>query len=113
ADKTSELLAILTDTLTDARLDIRDRVRPLVAQNKAHMEAALVPSGHQMVFSRLRASLHEADWANEQCSGISQLFFLRELSKRIEDDWASVEADLVAIRKHLVNAGAAIFNVTT
>jgi presequence protease len=113
ADKTGELLAILTDTLTDARLDNRDRFRQMVAQNKAHLEAGLVPSGHQIVFSRLRAALHEADWANEQCTGISQLFFLRELAKRIEDDWASVEADLFAMRDHLVNAGAAIFNVTT
>ncbi len=113
ADRAPELLAILTDTLTDARLDNRDRIRQMVAQNKAHMEAGLVPSGHQIVFSRLRAALHEADWANEQCSGVSQLFFLRELAQRIENDWASVEADLVAIRDHLVNAGAAVFNVTT
>lgn len=113
ADKTQELLAILTDTLTDARLDNRERIRQMVAQNKAHLEAGLVPAGHQMVFARLRSSLHEADWAQEQCAGISQLFFLRELAKRVEDDWASVEADLVAIREHLINAGAAVFNVTT
>lgn len=113
ADRTGEMLAILTDTLTDARLDNRERVRQMVAQNKAHLEAGLVPSGHQKVFSRLRASLHEADWANEQCTGVSQLFFLRELARRIDEDWGSVEADLVAIRERLVNAGAAVFNVTT
>lgn len=112
-DKSGELLAITRDILIDARLDNRDRIRQLVAQDKARLEAGLVPSGHMMAFSRLRATFTEADWLSEQCGGVSQLFFLRTLAQKIEDDWESVEKALTAIRDHLVNATTAIANVTT
>ncbi|SDG37556.1 insulinase family protein [Pelagibacterium luteolum] len=113
ADKTGEMLDIVHDILTDARLDNRDRIRQLVAEDKARAEASLVPSGHQYAFSRLRASLHEADWVQEETGGITQLFFLRDLAQKIETDWPSVQKALEDIRKHLINANAAIVNVTT
>ncbi|HWJ87638.1 MAG TPA: insulinase family protein [Pelagibacterium sp.] len=113
ADKAPEMLDIIHDILTDARLDNRDRIRQIVAEDKARAEASLVPSGHQYVFSRLRSSLHEADWLAEQLGGVSQIFFLRDLAGKIEDDWPAVEAALNAIRDHLINAQAAIVNVTT
>ena len=112
-DKTGEMLAIVNDILLDARLDNRDRIRQLVAEDKARAEASLVPAGHQYAFTRLRSALHEADWVSEQTGGITQLQFLRELSARIESDWPSVLSALEAIRSHLVNASAAIVNVTT
>ena len=112
-DKTGEMLAIVNDILTEARLDNRDRIRQIVAEDKARAEASLVPAGHQYVFARLRSTLHEADWLGEQTGGITQLLFLRELAERIETDWPSVQSALEDIRKHLVNAGAAIVNVTT
>ncbi|WMT88022.1 insulinase family protein [Pelagibacterium sp. 26DY04] len=113
SDKTGEMLAIVNDILTDARLDNRDRIRQIVAEDKARAEASLVPAGHQYVFARLRSTLHEADWLGEQTGGITQLLFLRDLAARIETDWPSVQSALEDIRKHLVNAGAAIVNVTT
>ncbi|MCD7059474.1 insulinase family protein [Pelagibacterium xiamenense] len=112
ADKTDDLLAIARDILTDAKLDNRDRIRQLVAQDKARHEAGLVPSGHMVAFSRLRASMTEADWLSEQCGGVLQLFFLRELAAKIEDDWESVSEALASIRDHLVNATTAVANVT-
>lgn len=112
AERTGDLLAITRDILASARLDNRERIRQLVAQDKARFEASLVPSGHMMVFSRLRAAFTEADWLGEQTGGIAQLFFLRDLAARIETDWPSVQSALEAIRTHLVNANAAIANVT-
>lgn len=112
ADRADDLLSIATDILTDARLDNRDRIRQMVLEDKARFEASLVPSGHMMVFSRLRASLSEADWFNEQTGGISYLFFLRDLARRIETDWDNVRAALEAIRERLITTRAAIANVT-
>jgi Zn-dependent M16 (insulinase) family peptidase len=113
SDKTTEMLDIVHDVLTDARLDNRDRIRQIVAEDKARTEASLVPAGHQYVFTRLRASLHEADWLSEQTGGITQLLFLRELAQKIENDWTSVQSALETIRSHLINANAAFANVTT
>lgn len=112
AERTADMLAITRDVLVSARLDNRERIRQLVAQDKARFEASLVPSGHMMVFSRLRSAFNEADWLGEETGGISQLFFLRELAGRIESDWDGVLAALEAIRTHLVNANAAIVNIT-
>ncbi|WP_338607420.1 insulinase family protein [Pelagibacterium nitratireducens] len=113
SEKTGEMLDIVHDILTDARLDNRDRIRQIVAEDKARTEASLVPSGHQYVFTRLRAALHEADWLSEQTGGVTQLLFLRELAQKIDNDWASVQSALEDIRAHLINANAAIANVTT
>lgn len=112
ADKTGEMLDIVHDILTGARLDNRDRVRQIVAEDKARAEASLIPSGHQYAMLRLRSTLHEADWLSEVTGGITQMLFLRELAQKIESDWPSVLAALEAIRGHLVNTSAAIVNVT-
>ena len=113
ADKAGEMLDIVHDILTDARLDNRDRLRQIVAEDKARAEASLVPAGHQYAMLRLRSTLHEADWLSEQTGGITQMLFRRELAENIENDWPSVLGALEAIRRHLVNANAAIVNVTT
>jgi Zn-dependent M16 (insulinase) family peptidase len=112
-EKTGEMLAIVNDILTDARLDNRERIRQIVAEDKARSEASLVPAGHQYVFARLRSTLHEADWLGEVTGGITQILFLRDLAERIETDWPSVLSALEDIRRHLINANAAIVNVTT
>ncbi len=112
ADKTEDLLDLIAEILTTARLDNRDRLRQLVAENRSRMESSLVQAGHQYAMMRMRSSLHEADWLSEQTGGLTQLFFLRELSERIESDWDSVQKALEAIRDHLINANAAVLNVT-
>src|SRR5690606_32952834 len=102
ADKTPELLDIFRDVLLDARLDNRERIAQMALENKARFEASLVPSGHVMAMTRLRAAFTEADWLNEQMGGISYLFFLRELVGRIESDWPTVQRALETIRDILV-----------
>src|SRR5690606_38150019 len=57
ADKTGEMLDIVHAMLTDARLDNRERIRQIVAEDKARMEASLVPSGHQYAMLRRRSTL--------------------------------------------------------
>ncbi|WP_127145644.1 insulinase family protein [Pelagibacterium montanilacus] len=112
ADRGAELAAVMGEVLTDANFANRDRIRQIVGEDKARFEAGLVPSGHQFALGRVRAGLHEADWVNEQTGGISQLFFLRELARRIETDWEGVQQALEALRGHLVNSAALVANLT-
>jgi Zn-dependent M16 (insulinase) family peptidase len=107
-----ELLAILRDVLLTVRLENQARFRQIVLEAKARLEQAIVPAGHQMVNLRLRAPFNEADWAAEQMKGVSYLLFLRELARRVEEDWSSVHQDLEKIRKILVNRNAMLINVT-
>jgi len=108
----AEMLAILDDVLKTARLDNRERFRQLVLEEKAAREAGLVPGGHQVVNTRLRAQLNEADWAAEQIGGLSYLQFLRRLAQAVDDEWPEVQATLERIRALLLNRTALIANVT-
>jgi Zn-dependent M16 (insulinase) family peptidase len=112
AGQAGELLSILQDVLTGANLEDRERFRQMALEEKATLESRLVQAGHAMVNNRLRAHFNEADWAIEQMSGISYLFFLRDMIQRIDSDWASVLQPLQTIRERLINRGAALVNVT-
>ena len=107
-----ELLDILRDVLLTVNFDNRERFSQIVLEEKAGEEAGLVPGGHAVVMTRLKAQFNLADWVEEQAGGVSYLFFLRDLVKRIENDWPGVLADLEAMRRILVNRSAMVANVT-
>ena len=111
-DKTGELLAILGDVLTTARLDNRERIRQMVLEEKSGFESGLAGRGSAIVNMRLRAQFGEADWVGEQLGGVSYYFFLKELARRIDSDWEGVRADLETIRTVLLNRGDMVANVT-
>jgi Zn-dependent M16 (insulinase) family peptidase len=110
--QTRDLLDIFRDVLLKVRLDNRERFLQMVLEAKARLEENLVPSGHQVVSTRLRALFSEADWAEEQMKGISQLFFLRTLSKGVEENWPEVLRALEEIRTLLINRSALLVNAT-
>ncbi len=107
-----ELLAILHDVLLTVRLDNPERFRQMVLEARAGQEAGLVPGGHRVVNSRLRALFNEADWASEQIGGVENLFFLRRLAEEVDQDWPVVLARLEAMRELLVRRGNMLCNVT-
>ncbi|HMO04362.1 MAG TPA: insulinase family protein [Kiritimatiellia bacterium] len=111
-DQLHHLLAILHDILDGARLDLRERVAQIVSEEKAELESSIIPSGHRFVAQRLRARYTEADAVQEQLSGISYLLALRNLERRIGDEWPKVAADLHAVHAALVNRQAMLVNVT-
>jgi Zn-dependent M16 (insulinase) family peptidase len=111
-DKTEELLAIIHDVLTDAQLGNKERIRQMVLESKAGFESSLAGMGNGIVSMRLRAQFNESDWAGEQMGGISNYFYLRELAKRIDSDWASVQAELEQLRDIVLNRAQMIVNIT-
>ncbi|GLI33993.1 insulinase family protein [Desulforhabdus amnigena] len=110
--QTEDLLNILQDVLLRGQLDNRERFRQMVMEEKARQEQKLVPNGHQIVNIRLRSHFGEADWAAEQMSGISYLFFIRQLARQVDSDWPGVLHTLEEIRRILVNRNEMLFNVT-
>ena len=112
-ERADQLLAILRDVLTAPRLDDRERIQQLVMEEKASLEGRLAPMGLRLVDLRLRASMHDADWAAEQMGGLSYLFFLRRLAEQIQADWPAVLATLQTIRRTLVDRAAMVVNLTT
>jgi presequence protease len=114
--QTGEMLSIFADILFRLRLDesneSRERFRQIVLEEKANQEARLVPAGHMVVSTRLRALFSESEWASEQMSGVSYLFFLRRLAERIDQDWPGVLSDLERLRSRLLNRRGMLCNVT-
>ena len=66
---------------------------------------------HGVVAQRLSAQFTESGWLNEQMSGLSYLFYLRQLSEEIERDWPAVRARLERIRELLIG-GRALLDLT-
>ena len=111
-DQAGALLDILRDVLTTVRLDNRERFRQMVLEEKAGLEAAVVPAGHRLVNARLRAQFNPADWASEQMGGVNYLFFLRRLAEQVDQDWPAVLASLESMRRLLLSRGSLLVNVT-
>ncbi len=107
-----DLLDILRDVLLNARLDNRERFKQIVLENKASLESSLVPAGHAFVSLRLRSAFSQSDWAGEQMSGVSQLFFLRRLADQVDKDWDGVLARLTQVRDRLINRRGMVADVT-
>jgi hypothetical protein len=111
-DKSGELTAILHDVLHGARLDDRERVRQLLLEEKAQTEEGIIPSGHSIVDSRLRASFTDAGWINEQTGGISYLFFLRDLLANFDERWSDVRDRLRGLQGRLFKQRNVVVNAT-
>ena len=111
-DQTPDMLAIMKDVLLTVKLDNQERFRQMVLESKAQVEAGLIPGGHRVVNTRLGSFFSEGGWANEQMSGVSYLFFLRELAEAVDNDWPSVLAKLEEVRRILINRKAMVCNVT-
>ena len=107
-----ELLAILQDVLLTVRLDDRERFRQMVLESRAGAEAGILPGGHRVVNTRLRAAFDEAGWVEEQLGGLESIYFLRELTRLVENDWPVVLERLETIRSLLVTRSAILCNLT-
>lgn len=111
-DKAADLVGILADVLTSARLDNRERLSQMALEAKARAERRLAPSGHAAASSRLRARFGRAGWAAERMRGVENLFFLRELCERMQNDWPGVRDDLMLLREIVISRHGAVANVT-
>lgn len=111
-DQVDDLLAILNDILLTVNLDNQTRFAQMLLERKSRKEAGLVPGGHAVVASRLRAKYAEAYWASEQMGGLDYLFFLRELSDEVASDWPGVLRKLETVRELLINRNQMLCNVT-
>lgn len=107
-----DLLDILHDIISGARLDNRERLKQLIAEEKSSLESNIIPSGHRYVAQRLRARFNESDWIQEQLGGITYLETLRQLSSEIDRDWPAVLDRLVRVNQLLTNRTNMLVNLT-
>nr|WP_321513252.1 insulinase family protein [uncultured Pseudodesulfovibrio sp.] len=111
-DKLAPTLEILTEILTSATLDNKERISRIVSEARARAEQRLIPSGHMVVATRLRARTHIGHAMEEAMSGLTNLDFLRDLEKRIEEDFRSVAKDLELLRSLVIARNHLVINAT-
>jgi len=111
-ERLPDLLEILHDILDGAQLGNRERIRQIIAEEKAGLESSIIPSGHRFVAQRLRAGFNTADWIQEQMGGLSYLEKLRALSNEMENDWPKISGQLMAIHRLLTSADNMLINLT-
>jgi Zn-dependent M16 (insulinase) family peptidase len=112
-DHMEELLEIAADVLLTPQLDNKERIRQMVLEEKAGFESRLSGMGNSLASMRVKAGFHEAEWVAEQLSGVTHLFFLRQLAAEIDSDWDGVAQKLEAIRETVVRRAGSVANITT
>lgn len=107
-----DMLEIMREVLLTVKLDNPERVRQLVLEEKAGHESGLIPGGHQVVNTRLRAKFNEIGWAREQRSGLDFLFFIRDLINRMDREWPAILEKIEQVRTILLNRNSMLCNIT-
>jgi Zn-dependent M16 (insulinase) family peptidase len=106
------MMDLYTEVLTTTNFDDKERFLQMVLETKAGMEARIVGGGHSVAAGRLDAMDSTAGYANELMGGVSYLQYLKQLTLRVEADWAGVKAELEAIRAAVLSRKGALVNVT-
>ncbi|MBO4312392.1 MAG: insulinase family protein [Desulfovibrionaceae bacterium] len=112
AEKAGGLFDLMAEMLLEPAFDNQPRFMQMVLEERARLEQGLIPAGHQVVSSRLRASQSTAGWLNELTSGVLYLEFMRRLADRVSSDWPGVLADLRRLHGLAARQNGALFNIT-
>ena len=102
ADKVNRMTALMEEILLEPDFDNRERFMQMALEEKARMEQAAVPSGHILVNTRLNGALSSAGRISEEMNGVSALFYVRELIRRVDEAWESVRDDLTELHERIV-----------
>jgi hypothetical protein len=112
AERGQDMLDILAEVLAETDFSDQERFGLMVLEDKARMEHGLIPGGHRVVMTRLRSGHNPAGLAAEHLGGVAALLAMRELSMRVEEDWAGVLADLELLRSLIVTRSGLVANLT-
>ncbi len=112
SDKTSELFDIIHETLFEPKLDQQERFSQMLLEAKARLEYSLISSGHAAISSRIKARYSSTGWLEELTDGITHLEYLRNLIDEVENNWASVLADLQSLHKAIISSKGCLMDCT-
>lgn len=112
AGRVEDLFNLMNCILQDVQFTEQRRFKQFVSQSKARMENRLRGSGHGIAASRLDAKLNVAGWITEQMGGLSYLEFLKDLEKKIDQNWDDISSSLEDIRKSLFSRKGCLVNIT-
>ncbi len=90
----------------------KQRFLTMLLEERSEYEESFLEEGHQYVQSRLFAQLDEADWVDEQLSGIVQYDVVKSLIKQVQTDWEGVRKRLLKIHAQVLQSRPLVIHVT-
>ncbi len=112
ADKADDLMALITEIVSEADLSDVAQVRRLAVEDLARRRSALEPAGHRFALRRLAAHDSGEDRAEELIGGLASLDGLARLVARCDDDWPALAAELAELRDTLLVRAGLVVGVT-
>jgi len=96
-DRGDELFSIMSDMLTDPKLDSQSKVVEMLKEKKSRAESSIQGSGHSYANTRLKARHSVAGYLDEFFGGISSLDRIKSLLSTAENDWPAMLSKLQSI----------------
>ncbi|MDR3639947.1 MAG: insulinase family protein [Humidesulfovibrio sp.] len=113
AENLPSLLSLITEVLTEADFGDPERLGKIILESKARREQRLIPSGHSLAATRLKARTGVAQAMNEAMGGLTGLNFVREQAGRMDAAPGDVSADLHRLLSLLLSRQGLLVNLTT
>ncbi|MFH0813644.1 MAG: insulinase family protein, partial [Pseudomonadota bacterium] len=110
-EKANSALDLIKQLFIEADLDDRERLKDLTLELKNELKASLIPHGHQFVSLRAGSKISDPIKAEERWKGITQVFFLNELSSGLDRNMEAIVSSLKELRS-LITTKNLIINVT-
>jgi len=111
-ERTPALLDILSEVLLEPDFSDTERLGKIILEAKARREQRLIPAGHALAATRLKARFGAAQAVSEAMQGLTGFFYVRELASRMETDPESVVRDLETLLGLLLRRSALVTNLT-
>ncbi len=112
AENLPVLLELMGEVLRDADFSDAERLGKIIMESKARREQRLIPSGHVLAATRLKARTGVPQAMGEAMSGFTGLVSLRELAARMETAPEAVSSDLHQLLALLLSRRALVANLT-
>ena len=111
-DKIPVLFDLVTDMITNTKLDNQKRAVEMLKETKARKEGSVLSSGHTFGATRLGAKYSFLGYLGELTGGLTSVRLAGPLLEQAEKDWPSVLKRLQRIREVIVRKGSMIVNLT-
>ena len=107
ADRIDAQLALMSDTLQEARFDEHPRIRDLISQIRARRDQGITGSGHALAMSAACAGMSPLARLSHEQGGLEGIRRIRALDDSLHSDseLASLASSLGAIQQKLASAG--------
>jgi len=113
ADNLPSLLDLMAEVLNDADFSDSARLGKIILESKARREQRLIPSGHALAATRLKARTGVAQAMNEAMGGLSALNRIRELAARMETAPDEAGRELTRLLSLLLSRRGLYVSLTT